>query len=415
MSTNSHRLLYVIPNVWLIFRVDLFVLFGRQLPKLGIYSDLITTGSENKNTDWPAGMVKLARLSGGRARHHLRTFRHIFLQLIRADWSRYDAVQVRDLPLPASVALLVARWCRRPFIYWMSFPMPEGQMQLARERGLEAGLMRFLFPWIRGRVGRFLLYRWVLPRADHVFVQSDQMKADLVSHGVAADRMTAVPMGVDVARIAPGPVDPSIRDALHGKRVLIYLGRLERARRIETLFQMMSLLQPRVPDVVLLIVGDTEDEPQKERLHKLAGELGVADQVIWTGWVPIETAWGYVALSDVGLSPIPRGPLLDCSSPTKIIEYLALGLPVVCNDNPDQAFILERCGSGRCVPYTAEDFANAAVEMLALSPGERDIMIHNGQDYVENHRDYRQIAQQVADAYRSVFLSGNPETTVELS
>ncbi len=415
MNKPSHRLLYVIPHAWLIFRVDLSVLFGRHLPKLGIYSDLITTGTEDKSTDWQAGIVKLGRLSGGMVRHHVNTFRHILIQLIRADWSRYDAVQVRDLPLPASVAVLVTRWCRRPFIYWMSFPMPEGQMQLARERGFEAGLMRFLFPWIRGRVGRFLLYRWVLPRADHVFVQSDQMKADLISHGVTADRMTAVPMGVDVAQIAPGSVDPGIRDALQGKRVLIYLGRLERARRIETLFQMMSLLQPRVPDLVLLMVGDTEDEPHRERLHKLALDAGVADQVIWTGWVPIETAWGYVALSDVGLSPIPRGPILDCSSPTKIIEYLALGLPVVCNDNPDQAIIIESCGSGRCVPYTAEDFANAAVEMLNLSPDEREVMIRNGRDYVENHRDYRQIAQRVANAYRSVFKSGNPETAVEAS
>ena len=76
--------------------------------------------------------------------------------------------------------------------------MPNSQIMLARERGLSAGLMKFLFPWVRGHVGHFLLYRVVLPNTDHAFVQSNQMKADLVKRGIHPERMTPVPMGVDM-------------------------------------------------------------------------------------------------------------------------------------------------------------------------------------------------------------------------
>ena len=65
------------------------------------------------------------------------------------------------------------------------------------------------------------------------------------------------------------------------------------------------------------------DEPQRDRLRHLASNAGVSDLVVWTGWVPMSTAWGYVQRCEVGLSPIPRSELLDVSSPTKIIEFLA--------------------------------------------------------------------------------------------
>ena len=149
--------------------------------------------------------------STGRLSGHLRSLWHFTRELFKADWSAYDAVQVRDLPLPAAVALLLARWHRRPFFYWMSFPVPEGHIELARERGLDAGFMRYLFPWVRGRLGRWLLYRWVVPKADHVFVQSDRMKAQMIERGFTANRMTPVPMGVDTSQPHSGPIDPRDR------------------------------------------------------------------------------------------------------------------------------------------------------------------------------------------------------------
>lgn len=398
------RLLFLTAEPWPTFRVDVDVLFGRLLPQRGVDSDLVAMQSQDAHPDrqWGGGTAKLAPPTRGALSRHLLGFWHYVRELVGADWRTYDAVQVRDLPLPAAVALLLARWHRRPFFYWMSFPVPEGHIELARERGLEGGLVRYVFPWIRGRVGRIALYRWVIPRADHVFVQSEQMKARMIERGFAADRMTPVPMGVDLSNISPGPVNPTIAARLDGHRTVVYLGQLERSRKIEVLFEMMAILRPRFADLLLVVVGDTEDESQRARLRRLADEAGVSDLVIWTGWVPISTAWGYVQRSDVGLSPIPRGELLDVSSPTKIIEYMALGVPVVCNDNPDQRKIIEECGAGRCVPYEATSFADAVDELLQLPPAKREAMAMAGRDYVARHRDYPLIAANLARVYASL-------------
>mgnify|MGYP001162198183 CR=1 FL=1 len=409
------RILYLTAESWPTHRVDVTTLFGRELPKLGVRSDLITTTTEDAPAPWGGGAVDLAVIRGGMARQYLGAFWHALTALLRADWKAYDAIQVRDLPLPAALALTLCKVRGKRFVYWMSYPMPEGQIQLAAERGMDAGFVRFIFPWVRGRIGRFLLYRYVLPRADHIFVQSEFMKNDLLAKNITAAKMTAVPMGVDTECIAPGPVPDAVRAQLEGRRVLLYLGQLDRTRRIEVLFDALALVRERDPSAVLLVVGDTDDLSQHARLQRLAQQAGVQDHVIWTGWVPIDEAWGYVALSDIGLSPIPRGPLLDCSSPTKIVEYLALGLVTVCNDNPDQAAIMAATGAGRCVPYEPEAFAKAVLALLEAPEQDKARLAEAGQAWVRENRAYERIAHMVAAAYAKICESPRPLPASEAS
>jgi len=121
--------------------------------------------------------------------------------------------------------------------------------------------------------------------------------------------------------------------------------------------------------------------------------------------LPIEQAWRYVRAAQIGLAPIPRGPLLDCGSPTKVIEYLALGVPLVANDNPDQERIVREGGGGLCVPLTAEDFAQAVSRLLVDEPLRR-AMASSGQAYVRAARGYETLAKLVADKYADLLLPG---------
>lgn len=142
-----------------------------------------------------------------------------------------------------------------------------------------------------------------------------------------------------------------------------------------------------------------------DRRNRQAEQAGVAQDVLWTGWLPMHDGWRYVRAAEVGLSPFPRGFLLDSASPTKVPEYLALGVPVVCSDNPDQQAIMTQTGAGRCVPYTADDFARAVIELLELRPAERAAMAERGSQFVRQHRDYAQISRAVAERYLSVLLT----------
>lgn len=400
------QLLYLTAETYPTFRVDLTVLFGKYLPQHGINSDIVAgkTPESGKTSVWGGGETYLCDASGGTEKKNISILVHGIKCLFRADAARYQAIQVRDMPLLATIGLLASKLKGVKFIYWMSYPVPDGKILLARHRGLSEGLRKFIFPWIKGHVGHFLLYRVVLPNADHVFVQSDRMKEDLVNLGICPDNMTPVPMGVEMEALQGNDIVPMDDRRFIGRRVLVYLGTLDQPRQIQILFEMLAIVKQQFPNVLLVLAGDAYEEVQLQWLKMKANEAGVSEQLIWTGWLPRDQAWRYVRAAELGLSPFPRGYLLDSASPTKVPEYLALGLPVVCNDNPDQEQIIRQSGAGICVPYTAGDFASAVIKMLAMDNGERNEMVRKGKDYVSQYRDYRQIGSNVADSYRKLFL-----------
>lgn len=404
MRVADIRLLFFTAEPCPTFRPDVTALFGKFLPRFGVYSDLVAgqSAGDAGPAVWGAGKTLLCKPSYGMVGKYVNTLLHAIQQLVQADPRRYQAVLVRDMPVLAAAGLLIAYLKGIPFCYWMSYPLPEGQIALARQRGLSAGFMKWLFPWLRGRVGYFLLYRWVLPRARHVFVQSARMKLDLVARGIESSRMTAVPMGVDLEAMDLKVIAPSSDQRLLGRRVMVYLGSLDRPRKIETLFEMLAKVKRKLPNALLVLAGDTEDHVHRKWLLQQAVAAGVATDVIWTGWLPVQQAWAYVRASELGLSPIPRGELLDCASPTKVPEYLALGLPVVCNDNPDQAALIAASGAGLCVPYSAQEFADACINLLCLATGKRDAMVAAGRQHVAFTRDYIKLAQALAQACKII-------------
>jgi glycosyltransferase involved in cell wall biosynthesis len=238
------------------------------------------------------------------------------------------------------------------------------------------------------------------------------MQLDIAKQGIPVSKMTPVPMGVDTEISGLENIQPIADHRLEGKRVIAYLGTLDSVRKIEILFQMLSLISLQIPNIILVLIGDTEDDAHRDWLIQEADRLGVANQVLWTGWLPTGQAWSYLRAAELGLSPFPRGYLLDSCSPTKAIEYLALGLPVVVNDNPEQAQVIEESGAGICVPLQAEDFAQAVIHLLN-SPTMMQLMGVKGVGYVVNKRGYDTIARMVAEVYLK--LNGDVSDTKDTS
>jgi glycosyltransferase involved in cell wall biosynthesis len=401
MLKKELHLLYLTAEQWPTFRPDVLALFGKYLPRHGITCDLVTeheSGTANlPQTPWGGGRAILCDVPRNRAAQYVVKFWHDLRVLICMDAKKYDAIQVRDMGLTALAGLIVARLKGVPFYYWLSYPQSEGQIDRAKTRGVKGG-MRYWFPLIQGNFGKWLLYKIVLPRADHVFVQSRQMQVDIAQQGIAMSKMTAVPMGVDTELANPKNILPSADPRLKGRRVVAYLGTMDPVRQIEILFQMIALVKQKIPNILLILAGDTEDLAHRAWLKQEIERLGVAEHVLSLGWLPATQAWGYVSTAELGLSPIPRGYLMDMGSPTKAVEYMALGLPVVANDNPDQAQVIADSGAGKCVALHGENFATAVIELLHAPDTMRQMGDH-GRAYVAKQRGYDNIARNVAQVY----------------
>jgi glycosyltransferase involved in cell wall biosynthesis len=408
MDKDRLHLLYFTAEQWPTYRPDIVALFGKYLPGYGITCDLVTERNiateDNSELSWGGGGQSiLCNVPGNRAGQYLVKFWHNLRTLITMDAKKYDAIQVRDMTVTALAGLIMARLKGVQFFYWLSFPQSEGQIERARTRGIKGGI-RFWFPLVQGVFGKWLLYRVVLSRADHVFVQSHQMQLEVARKGIPMSKMTPVPMGVDTETINPESIQPVDDPRLEGKRVLVYLGTLDPNRQIEILLQMLFHVREAIPNILLVLAGDTMNASHREWLKREAVRLGVAELVVWTGWLESNMAWRYARAAEIGLSPIPRGYLLDMGSPTKAVEYMALELPVVVNDNPDQAQVIAESGAGLCVKLESGVFAESVIHILS-----NDVLRHKmgveGRRYITRTRAYDSLSSAVAEKYHTL-LSG---------
>jgi glycosyltransferase involved in cell wall biosynthesis len=381
-------------------RVDVSVLFGKELPKLGIYSDYI--GQTNvdpapRECDWPAGKAYIT------GRETARMLPYAFLPfvdlfyLIKHARKAHTIVQVRDKIRSGLLALLFSRLTGRKFVYWMSFQFVEDFAVRHANTGWSRGPLVWLSNVIRSKLAPWLFYKLLTPRADYVFVQSDAMLELMAGKGIDRKRMSAVPMGFEVD-LTGHRATPVVSGPMAGRRVVTYLGVLSRSRNSDFMIEVIASVRKRVPEAFLLLVGDAPNESDREWIRRRIVELGLSDHVQLTGWLPRSEAIPLILNAEVGLSPYPRGDLLDTCSPTKAVEYLALRIPCVANDNPDQSLVISRSGGGICVPMTVENFSNAVVTLLE-DPQRARRMGESGHRWIIENRTYERIAQPVAATY----------------
>jgi glycosyltransferase involved in cell wall biosynthesis len=404
-----HSIFFVVRDPLPPIRADVLTLFGTEMPRYGVATELVGQGgSDGAPSPWPAGGM-----------HVVGSLRSRFASVCSPLWDllgllrarrgqRPDCIQVRDKIASGLLGRVVAAVLGVPFVYWMSFPIVEGFevrrddiRQSARARGGIKGRLVWAAHALRAWASRIAIYRLVLPGARHIFVQSDAMADWLAAKGFERARMTAVPMGVDATLFDRGKVEP-VQDArLDGRRVVLYLGRIARSRRSDFLLDVADALRKSVPEALLVIAGDAPSSDEMAWMRREIEARGLQHHVLLTGWLPQRTALGYAVRAEVGLSPIPRGTLFDVSSPTKLVEYLALGIPSVANDIPDQALVIEQSRAGLCVPMEANAFARATVQLLHDREAARQFAMR-GPAYVRSHRTYDILGRNVAQTYKKI-------------
>lgn len=397
------RLCLIVDTGFPTFRPDVAALYGRYLPRYGVIADLIGTRNSGA-ADWASGELLLAPMCVGGLRGRLGAFAHQVGCLLRTRRGRYAAILIRNEVLIAPLAMLRAWWLGIPFFFWMSYPVSEGAIRFARERGHSLGLLRWACVTAKGYIGHSLLHGLLLKYAAHVFVQSEKMRDDLAAKGVPLARMTAVPMGIDIDRFRL-PVTPTVNARFAGRRIIAYLGTCDRIRRVDFLFEVVARLKVMQEDLLLLVIGDATEQSDRDWLRRRIAEFGVEEHVIVTGWVPPLEAQSYLAAAEIALALMPPDPLLDSTSPTKLVEYLAMMKPVVANDHPDQRRVLHESGAGICTDMDVARFAEA-VQGLLCDGRRRACMSVRGRVYAETHRSYDVIAKRLAETYAALLAGG---------
>ncbi|MFJ4846489.1 MULTISPECIES: glycosyltransferase [unclassified Streptomyces] len=168
------------------------------------------------------------------------------------------------------------------------------------------------------------------------------------------------PVVPNLVTVPPGnPVPP-------GDDRVVYLGQLSRARGTEELIAMARLL---APEVKVEVIGAADGDVRA--LLSAADRDGV---LRWHGFLPNDEALGRLRGALAGMSLLRDEANYRHSRPTKVVEYMAYGIPVVSTPNPLAADLVKEHDCGILVPYEDPAAAAEAVRRLRTDAELRGLM-----------------------------------------
>ncbi|MEV3869651.1 glycosyltransferase family 4 protein [Streptomyces sp. NPDC049906] len=250
--------------------------------------------------------------------------------------------------------------------------------------------------------GEDLLYRAVCALERLTYRAADVVLATNESYrDVAVRRGGRSPEDVFVVRSAPAverfqPVPPEA-ELKNGKpHLLCYLGVMGPQDGVDYALRALAKLRDDLKrtdwHAVFIGSGDAFDA-----MVELSRELGLSDQVQFTGRIPDADLVRYLSTADVCLSPDPRNPLNDVSTMNKVLEYMAMGRPIVSFDLREA-----RVSAADAAVYAPANDEAAFAELVALlldDPEKRARMGKIGQERITGELSWRNSQRALLAAY----------------
>ncbi|MFC7229666.1 glycosyltransferase family 4 protein [Salinirubellus salinus] len=308
-----------------------------------------------------------------------------------------DVLHVHDLPLGRS-ALEASERLDLPVVLDLHENWPEAVRQY---RGTDTWRRYVETPsYLAGRIA-MPIARWkrierdCVQRADRVITVAEEAKRHYVEDcGADPSDVVVVSNVVDLERF-DRDVEPATVD---GEFVLSYVGTLGgRHRGIETVLRAMPSLLETIPEAHFLVVG--AGAAYEDECRALVSELGLEEQVAFTGWVDFEQIPGYVAASDVCLVTHRSTGHTETTVPHKLSQYMAMGKPVIVTDVGPLERIISESNAGLVVPDGDSDaLAREAIE-LHQRPNFAAELGSNGRQAVEERYNWERGSASLTAMY----------------
>ncbi|MCC3411107.1 MULTISPECIES: glycosyltransferase family 4 protein [unclassified Microcoleus] len=207
-----------------------------------------------------------------------------------------------------------------------------------------------------------LKYQIAMRQADRIWTISRYTRDRTCElNNLNPEKFQIVPCTVDekLFTIGPKPLHLLEKYDLTGAKILMTVARLRSTdsyKGVDVTIQALPEIAKSFPNVKYLVIGRGDDRP---RLAKLATDLGVAERVIFAGFVPTADLAAHYQLADAYVMPSQEGFGIV------YLEALACGIPVLAGDADGSADPLQDGKLGWRVPHRdPAAVAVACVEML---------------------------------------------------
>jgi len=253
--------------------------------------------------------------------------------------------------------------------------------------------------------GMRLLESAINARVDLILLNCESLLSELSP--ALRKKCRVVGDGVDVARFQPSDPEPELRAQAglkQGVPVIVYLGLLNRYQGVDLLLRSARLLKERGAQFQMLVMGYPVGE-----YSSLAEKMGLGEIVKFAGRIDYFQAQRWLALGQVAAAP----KISRTEANGKLLNYLAMGLPVVCFDRE-----VDRELAGDCAEYAAYDRASgeksaccsakreqalaSALQKLLADSARRRELSEKGRRRALERFSWEKVAARIAAAYQEL-------------
>ena len=229
---------------------------------------------------------------------------------------RYDLVQVATVPDFLAFAAIPEKLAGVPLLLDLHEDMPE----FFRDR-FRHPLLRPLLPLVTGSAKAAA----ALP--DHLVTVHEPLRELSIRRGVPPDRITVVMNSADGRLFDPARFERR-QFMADGVLRIVHHSNFQRIYGLDVAIEGLSRLRDDLP-WRLDVYGDG---PWRPTIEAAIARTGTGDRVILHGRVEMDDLPALLAEADLGLVPSLPEPYLDYSLSTKLLEYAAMGVPIVASD-----------------------------------------------------------------------------------
>ncbi len=251
---------------------------------------------------------------------------------------------------------------------------------------------------------QLLLERLTYATSDLVIATNESYRQVARSRGGVKDsRSVVVRSAPDLGRFRRVPEEIALK---RGKRFLIcYLGVMAPQDGVDFLLRAIRhIVQVRGrQDLHFALIGSGDSHAD---LKRLAVEMGIEGCTEFTGRISDEDVMRYLSSCDLGAAPDPLNPLNDISTMNKVLEYMALGRPLVAFDLKETRY---SAGDGALYaePNREDDLGDKMLQLLD-DPARRAAMGARNETRLRNELSWERSASALTTAYSNL-RAGRPQ------
>lgn len=379
----------------------------RQLGQMGIHVDVFTRSQDdhvphvlhelgygNRVVHIPAGPEHPV------SKEELAKYIPEFVEGIKAfaceKKIKYDIIHSHYWMSGIAAASLSDAWGGTPIVH-MFHTLGEMKNRIARTEEEREGEYR-----INGE-------KQVLRRADRVVVATVAELTQLRFLYKANGNMVVIPPGVDVSHFYPIPADEAkmFVGLKPEDRMVLFVGRIEPLKGVDTLIQAMSCLQLKEknrPVHLAIIGGDPAASPEQmssemSRLQKLCDDLAVDQTVVFLGKRDQDKLPYYYSAAQLVVMPSHYE-----SFGMVALEAMACGTPVIASEVGGLAYLVRDGETGFTIPDQEPEELCDKISWLLNDHELHETMSARAVEYAQDYA-WEKISKQIVEVYEGLVKS----------